>query len=152
MDYAVYYLRVAMAAGVAFLVLVMIQCCPGFTMHLVMFLSLMAALGLGTIFYVYHTETFLEKIIVAGVLGLIFLFTVLQIIIYRQAIKFAKIFFIQSRRFIWENCGTLLYILLFLIILAAFLFLNYLLYSYGLGIKPATFDPKSSLFYKVSLT
>lgn len=59
MDYEVYYLRVAMAACVALLIIMMIQCCPGFTMHLVIYLSLISILGLGTVFYVFHTETVL---------------------------------------------------------------------------------------------
>jgi hypothetical protein len=78
-------------AGLAFVILILMQCCPGPMMHLIMFLSLLCVMALGTVFYVYHTETSLEKIILASVLGVIFLFIVIQIIIYRQALRMTKI-------------------------------------------------------------
>lgn len=151
MDYAVYYLRVASVAGMALLVVILSQICPGFTMHLVIFLSLITTLGLGTVFYVFHTETLVEKIIVAGILGVIFLFTVIQVLNFRQSIKFTKIFFSQSKKFVSSNPHTFFYIFFFMIILAAFLYLNHILYSNGLGMKAGTFDPNTSLYYLVKL-
>lgn len=119
-------------------------------MHLIMFLSLLCMLVLGTVFFVLHTETMLEKIILSSVLAIVFLFIVIQVIIYRQALKMTIVMMKESKKLISKHIGTLLYIPFFIVIYAAFLFLIYHLYSYSLSIQPANFDKHRGLFYKVT--
>lgn len=146
-----YAKRVGCTVAISLVLLVLLQFCPGAMMKLIMFLSLLSEMALGTVFYVYHTETMLEKIIVVSILGVFFLFTVSQILIYKQTLRMTGIFMNQSKKFCGNKCGVFFYIPMFIIIVAAFLFLIYLLYNWGLSILPPTFDAHSSLYYNVLL-
>jgi hypothetical protein len=144
-----FLLPLAAALVGCILLFILLQLVPRGTMELVLFLSLICSLVLGIILYVYQSNHNGIKLTIMVILGALFVITISQIILYRQALKINRLFMVESVRFISDNCALVLYIPLFLGILAGFILLVVYLYQAIVSIGTPSFNAYLNIYYTV---
>lgn len=92
LQYQDYYLILALAVILAFLLAIAMQTCPETMMHTILFLCPIAEILLGLILYLYSSQSIVSKGIISTIFGVTFILFLLQIILYRQTLAMNKIF------------------------------------------------------------
>lgn len=92
LEFSRYYLVLVAVVAISILLAGFMQCCPGGTMHAILFLSLIVEILLAAVFYLFTTQSLPEKIVVTVILGVAFVLTLSQIVLYRKTISINRLF------------------------------------------------------------
>lgn len=138
-------LGIAVVLSIIFLILV--QFFPKPMSQAVVYLGFLIVLAVAVLIFLYPTSNTTGQIVVGIILAILAILILATILCHRSSIKICGAFLAESTRFVKDNPCVLVYIPIFILLLAGFLVMMLQEYRSFMTSGTATFDASSSLYY-----